>query len=141
MVFDELKKFIVEDMQMSHIYQPVMLIELLCRGGTASVDQIAKAILERDPTQKVYYAEIVKNMVGKVLTKNRGITEKWNNQYHLIGSQNLTEQQIEQLVQLCQNRIDEYEAKRQGAHWEHRSRSREPVSGTVRYEVLKRAKF
>jgi len=75
MVFDELKKFIVEDMQMSHIYQPVMLIELLCRGGTASVDQIAKAILERDPTQKVYYAEIVKNMVGKVLTKNRGIRE------------------------------------------------------------------
>ena len=141
MNFENLKKFITEDMQMQHIYQPVMLIELLCNGGTASVDQIAKAILERDPTQKVYYAEIVKNMVGKVLTKNRGITEKWNNQYHLIGSHNFSETQIEQLIQLCQNRIDEYEAKRQGAHWDHRSRTREPVSGSVRYEVLKRAKF
>ena len=141
MNFENLKKFITEDMQMQHIYQPVMLIELLCNGGTASVDQIAQAILERDPTQKVYYAEIVKNMVGKVLTKNRGITEKWNNQYHLIGSHNFSETQIEQLIQLCQNRIDEYEAKRQGAHWDHRSRTREPVSGSVRYEVLKRAKF
>ncbi len=68
--FDELKKLISEDMQMSYIYQPVMLIELLCNGGTASVDKIARAILDRDPTQKVYYAEIVKNMVGKVPTKN-----------------------------------------------------------------------
>ncbi len=141
MKFEDLKKFISEDMQMSHIYQPVMIIELLSNGGTASVDKIAKAILDRDPTQKVYYAEIVKNMVGKILTKNRGITEKWNNQYHLIGAETFTATQVDGLIQLCQRRIEEYETKREGAHWEHRSRSREPVSGIVRYEVLKRAKF
>jgi hypothetical protein len=36
MTFSELKKFITEDMSMSHIYQPVMLIELLKNEGSAS---------------------------------------------------------------------------------------------------------
>lgn len=83
MNFDQLKQFITNDMQMQQIYQPVMLIELLKRNGTATVDQIAQAILNRDPTQIEYYSEIVKNMVGRVLTKNRGITEKQNNQSSL----------------------------------------------------------
>ena len=33
MNFSELKKFITQDMSMSHIYQPVMLIELLNNQG------------------------------------------------------------------------------------------------------------
>ncbi len=49
-------------MQMWHIYQPVMLIELLRRNGTATVDQIAQKILNRDPTQIEYYLETVKSM-------------------------------------------------------------------------------
>ena len=60
---------------MSHIYQPVMLMTLLKNKGKASVKEIAQSILNQDPTQIEYYSEIVKNMVGKVLTKNRGITE------------------------------------------------------------------
>ena len=59
---------------MSQVYQPVMLMELLKNKGDASVTQIAQAILDKDPTQIEYFSEIVKNMVGKVLTKNRGIT-------------------------------------------------------------------
>ena len=56
MTFHQLHKFIAEDMQMSHVYQPVMLIELLHSNfGTATVETIAKAILDRDPTQIDYY--------------------------------------------------------------------------------------
>jgi len=39
--FDQLKKFITEDMQMQHIHQPVMLIELLKNGGQATEEEIA----------------------------------------------------------------------------------------------------
>ena len=69
MTFSDLKKFITEDMSMSHIYQPVMLIELLKNQGLASEEDIAKVILNRDPTQLDYYIDKVKNMVGKVLNK------------------------------------------------------------------------
>ena len=74
--FQNLYQFISTEMRMSQVYQPVMLIELLKNDGQASVTQIAQAILDKDPTQIEYFTEIVKNMVGKVLTKNRGITEK-----------------------------------------------------------------
>ena len=57
MTYDHLYKFIAEDMQMSHVYQPVMLIEMLhSEYGTATVQQIAKAFLDRDPTQIDYYS-------------------------------------------------------------------------------------
>ncbi len=139
MTFEKLKQFITTDMRMSQIYQPVMLIELLKGNGTATIEQVAQAILNRDPTQIEYYSEIVKNMVGRVLTKNRGITEKKGDNYHLIGAAVLSPEQINELIELCNHKIKEYEQKRGGAHWQHRSRTREPVSGTVRYEVLKRA--
>jgi hypothetical protein len=85
----KLRKFLEEDMAMAHVYQPVMIRELLTRAGTASVKQIAQAILDRDPTQIGYFSEIVKNMVGRVLTKNRGITERQGEHYHLLGSEEL----------------------------------------------------
>jgi diadenosine tetraphosphate (Ap4A) HIT family hydrolase len=141
MTFLELKQFITEEMRMSHIYQPVMLIELLKHNGQASVEQIAQAILNRDPTQIEYYSEIVKNMVGRVLTKNRGITDKEGNQYKLKDANELNGEQVLELINLLEDKIREYEAKREDAHWEHRKRSREAISGSIRYEVLKRASF
>ena len=49
--FDQLREFILHGMRMSHIYQPVMLMELLKRGGSASVNQIAQSLLVRDHAQ------------------------------------------------------------------------------------------
>ena len=127
-------------MSMSHIYQPVMLIELLNNQGKASVTQIAQAILNKDPSQIEYYSQIVKRMVGDVLTNKRKITTKDKDHYLLQGVRSLSQQEITELITLCESKINEYELKRQGAQWEHRRRGRRPVSGTIRYEVLKRAK-
>lgn len=141
MNYETLHRFIAEEMRMSQVYQPVMLMELLKSNGTASVKQIAQAILDKDPTQVEYFSEIVKNMVGRVLTKNRGITEKHGDTYKLIGAEQLSTQQVADLVALCQAKIDEFESKRGDAVWAHRKRSHRPVSGSIRYEVLSRAKF
>ena len=138
-IFENLKNFIIKDMSMSHIYQPAMLIALLKNKGKASVKEIAQSILNQDPTQIEYYSEIVKNMVGKVLTKNRGITEKTGEVYSLLDSAKLSHNEVNELISLCEQKIQEYEEKRDGSHWEHRKRGRRVVSGTVRYEVLKRA--
>lgn len=126
---------------MSQVYQPVMLIELLKSNGRAKVQKIAQAILDRDPTQIEYFSEIVKNMVGRVLTKNRGITEKNGDTYTLIGSDELSQEQIDSLIFLCEKRIREFESLRGDTVWSHRKRGHRPVPGSVRYEVLSRAKF
>lgn len=139
--FDALSNFILNEMRMSHIYQPVMLIELLERRGSASVTEIARALLGHDVSQVEYYEHITKNMVGKVLTNSRGITSKEKNQYTLIGSEELTDDERSQLITLCQNKIEEFLGKRGDKVWEHRRKSSGYISGTIRYEILKRAKF
>lgn len=141
MKYENLLKFISTEMRMSQVYQPVMMMELLKNKGEASVTTIAKAILDRDPTQIEYFSEIVKNMVGRVLTKNRGITEKHGDTYSLIGVDQLTSEQVNELISLCQKKIDEFEQKRGDTVWSHRKRGHRPVSGSIRYEVLSRAKF
>ncbi len=139
--FDQLREFILHGMRMSHIYQPVMLMELLKRGGSASVNQIAQSLLVRDHAQLEYYETITKNMVGRVLTKNRGITEKEGNAYTLKGFNSLSATQREELIALCLEKVDAYVEKRGDAIWEHRRKSQGYISGTQRYEVFKRAKF
>jgi len=83
--FNELSDFISNQMRMSHIYQPTMLMELLSDGGVAGVSDIAKVLLVGDNPQVEYYEQITKNMVGRVLTKNRGLTTRHKYTYSLIG--------------------------------------------------------
>lgn len=140
--FQKLETFVRDQMRMSHIYQPVMLIELLKHGGKASTRDIAKALLSRDESQIEYYQEITKNMVGKVLTKNRGLTERSDdNQYRLKGFDELSSAEIDTLKTLCRQKVDEYVEKRGKRIWQHRTNASDYVPGTLRYEVLKRAKF
>lgn len=125
---------------MSHIYQPVMLMELLRSDGSASSRQIAKALLGRDDSQVAYYEHIIRNMVGKVLTSRRGITSKEKNQYSLNGFEELTDEERDSLIALCESSIEEFLKKRKDP-WSHRRKSSGYISGTVRYQVLSRAKF
>jgi len=124
---------------MAHVYQPVMLIELLSNQGKSSIESIAQSILSRDPTQVEYYIQVVKNMVGRVLTKNRGITRKEGDSFLLNDAGELSLEETDELIQLCLSRLEEYEEKRGNTMWEHRRRGHRPISGSIRYKVLKRA--
>ena len=68
--YQQLEVYIREQMRMSHVYQPVMLRVLLENGGTASTEDVAKALLSYDRSQVEYYEIRTKNMVGKVRTQN-----------------------------------------------------------------------
>ena len=138
MNFSQLKKFITEDMTMSHIYQPVMLIELLKNKGSATEEEIAHIILNRDPTQLDYYIDKVRNMVGKVLA-NRQITTREQTTHFLNDFSELTQEQIDELINLCMDKLVEYENKRGDKIWKHRATDREAISGSIRYQVLLRA--
>ncbi len=128
-------------MRMSHIYQPVMLIELLKNGGISSCRKIAKSLLNEDESQIEYYEKITKNMVGKVLTINRKITEKKDDEYLLTNFRDLSKKEVKELIELCKSKIDDFTKKRGEGIWEHRKLSSGYISGSIKYEVLKRAKF
>ena len=138
MTYETLKHFISKKMQMQHVYQPIMLIELLKYGGKATEHQIARVLLTLDPTQQKYYENKVRNMVGKVLKEN-GITTRDKAVHHLLGFAKLTTDQVEELIRLCESKLEAEAAKRGDSYWKHRATDREPISGSIRYEVLKRA--
>lgn len=118
-----------------------MLLELLAHGGSRSIRDIAKSLLGHDESQIEYYEQITRNMVGRVLTKNRGLTEREEDKYHLKSFEDLSPAEVQSLIMLCEDKITNYVDKRGKRIWEHRTKSAGYISGTLRYEVLKRAKF
>jgi hypothetical protein len=72
---------------------------------------VARRILGEDVTQIDYYTERVKRMVGKVLTGN-GITAYGNGAYSLIGGDELSDTERDELQQLCRQRLDAFREQR-----------------------------
>jgi len=139
--FQRIQYFLLHEMRMSHIYQPVMIREMLQGDGKASETQIARALLAEDRSQIEYYEQITKNMVGRVLVKNRRIATKEKNIYALVGVDDLSVPEVTSLIETCDQKIRAFVQTRGDAIWSHRKKSAGYISGTIRYEVLKRAKF
>jgi len=140
MDFNQLKDFLARRMKMSHVYQPVMIRYLLTNDGFAHDTDIAREISQQDPTQIEYYRTITNNMVGRVL-RNHGIVERVEKNYVLKNFSSLSSSEIDELIEICTDKLEEYLNKRGSTMWEHRSKGRRAVSGTIKYEVLKRAHF
>ena len=127
-------------MRMSHIYQPVMLMTLLKEGGVSSIETLSKSLLIEDKSQQEYYGNITRNMVGRVLN-NHGIVQKDGEIFKLRNYETYTEDQRIELIQICQEKLNEYIEKRGKRIFEHRRKSAGYISGSIRYNVLKDAKF
>jgi len=140
----DLHNYITNRMRMSHIYQPVMLKVLLENDGEASVEQIASALLSYDQSQIEYYGIRTKEMVGKVLTAN-GVVEPIKQGRTTLGFRlNVgvaSGPHTASLIALCDNAIERYLNKRGDSLWQHRASNSGYVSGSIRYNVLKRAKY
>ena len=140
MTYQALKYFILNQMRMSHIYQPVMIKKLLASNGSATDREIATILLQYDPSQLEYYQSITNKMVGKVLRSHK-IVDKTGPIYSLNEFASLTNNEVQELIKICDKKVDDYINKRGDAIWNHRRVNRNTISGSIRYEVLKRAKF
>ena len=139
--FESLRDFIHKRMRMSHIYQPVMIRELLTRGGKSSIRNIAASFLARDASQLEYYEQITKDLPGKVLGRH-GIVEREGEEYRLtVDPFSLSSKERDELVRLCDEKVTAYLQKRGKAAYDHRRAALRYLSGSLRYEVLKRAAF
>ena len=137
--FNRLKHYISQKMRMSHVYQPVMLRTILENDGVATTTQIAKALLSRDISQIEYYEERVKQMVGKVLINN-GIVQKNQDVYEIPAFAELTDEEAAELINTCDLKLEEFVSKRGDAAWSHRTKSSGYISGSIRFNILKRAR-
>lgn len=137
--YDRLRAFLSEAMSMSHVYQPLMIRTILAGGGAATRRQIAATFLAADLSQLEYYEQITKGYPTQTL-KRHGIIEHSRGVYRLADDiPALNEWERASLIALCDAKVAEYVALRQDAIWRHRAQNFDPIPGTLRYEVLKRA--
>lgn len=136
--FEELRDFISIRMRMHHVYQPAMLLTLLRGEGSATVTDIARHFVELDRSQLDYYRRIVTAMPGRVLLRH-GIVIRSGSCYELAGYDELTPEQVDDLVGLAEQKLQDYLEDRGAAIWQHRSTSTGYISGSLRYDVLKAA--
>jgi ATP adenylyltransferase len=141
MNYRELKEYISRHMKMQHIYQPVMIKALLeTKEHRASVEEIAAQFLINDEPQLEYYKYITKVMPGRVL-RSHNIVSYAGDEFALTVKDRLSQEQINDLIRLCDTKIEEYERKYgRKSIWHSRFAGAKDISGPLQYEVLKRAK-
>ena len=139
--FARLSHFLDTRMQMQHIYQPIMLEVLLTRRGTASVREVAAAILLHDESQLDYYEQIVKRMPGKVLGSHNIIERKGGSYALSANLVDLTDAERTELIARCRDAVTRFKEQRGSALWQHRQAGMGVVPGRVRFQTLKRAQF
>lgn len=122
-------------MRMSHIYQPLLIRSLVDTGGTATVRQLACLFLAQDESQLLFYEKRIKEMPLKVL-KRRGVVEHDGELVHLRAPR-LTLEQKATIRMLCERKMQEFVRRKGLGLWDYRLLEADPVSDSLRFEVLK----
>jgi hypothetical protein len=135
MTFDELLKFIEEDLRMSHVYQPLLISFLVQSGGAATVRQLAQEFALADEASVLHYEKRIKEMPIPVLAK-RGVVSKKLNLVELQVN-DLTYAQSSRIRAACEKRIADFLESRGVDVWSGLLEM-DPVPSTVRFDVLKR---
>ena len=137
MTFNQLIEFISTSMRMSHIYQPLLIKSLVESNGLATLRQVAYDFLAEDESQLLYYEKRIREMPVRILAKH-GILQKDGDLLRLnVGR--LTFKEKSKIRSLCDQKIQEFLEKRGLATFDYRLLETDPVSDTIRYQVLKRA--
>jgi diadenosine tetraphosphate (Ap4A) HIT family hydrolase len=135
MTFDELIEFLETKMRLSHIYQPLLIKALVDAGGSATIRQLANAFLSQDESQLIYYQDRIKQMPLKILSKH-GIVSK-DDDLVVLNAGKLTLEQKAKIKMLCEQKLQEYVAKRGLSIWDYRLLDKDPIPDSLYYRVLK----
>lgn len=137
MKFQELVAFLETKMSMSHIYQPLLIKTLVDAGGSATLRQIANAFLSQDESQLIYYEDRIRKMPLMVL-RDHGIVSKKGGLVTL-NTEKLTLEQKAQVKMICEQKLQEYVARRELSIWDYRLLDKDPIPDSLYYRVLKEA--
>ena len=126
-------EFVTRRMRMSHIYQPLLIRALVRAGGSATLRQLATALME-DESQVLYYEDRIKKMPLPILRKHRIVTSDRNVVSLNAGKLSYEERAAIELA--CTQKLAEFLKRRGLATWDYRLIDTDPVRADVRYQVL-----
>ena len=115
--FNELKQFIQKGMRMEGPYQPVMIRTLLRQDGRARDGDIVRAFRAEPACRNASEDDLLRILnvqdkrrptgPGAVLTRHK-IVERDGAGYHLLGYDQLSRDQVAELIGLCEEGLADY---------------------------------
>jgi predicted restriction endonuclease len=137
MTFESLKEFIQKKLRMSHIYQPMVIRELINSGGRATIRQLALSLLTQDESQIKYYEDRVRKMPVSVLKKHGIVT--LDGDLVSLNTEGLSFQERSEIRGMCEAKLQEFIRARGEGVWEYRFIDEVAISGSLRVRVLEAA--
>jgi hypothetical protein len=131
---EEIIEFVRVRMRMSHVYQPLLIRALVRAGGSATLRQLATALLMEDESQLLYYEDRIKKMPLPVLRKHGVVTNERDLVSLRVGR--LSYEQRAAIELACTEKLAEFLERRGLATWDYRLLDTDPVRADVRYQVL-----
>jgi ATP adenylyltransferase len=132
--YDDLAEFIERRMTMSHVYQPLVVRELIEAGGTATLRQLALALVREDEPTVQQAEDRLRNFPVKTLRKHEVIEYDAKRRVLSLQIQPLTFEQRAHLRMLCEQRLQQYRQQRGLSIWGDLPAT--PAGRTLRYDVL-----
>ena len=103
----ELKSFIKHTMRMSHIYQPLIIKNLLQSNGIYSIDMICEQLAEILDGDKNHYAKRIV-LAPKDVLESHNVAKFEVNKIRLLFDISENNSQKKKIIEICQNKIDTY---------------------------------
>ncbi len=123
---------------MSHVYQPMVIRELINSGGRATIRQLALSLLSQDESQIKYYEDRVRKMPVSVLKKHGIVT--LDGDLVTLNTEKLSFQERSEIRGMCEAKLQEFILARGEGVWEYRFLDDSQISGSLRIKVLELAK-
>ena len=102
---NELKDFLLNKMSMTENYQPVVIRELLHRGGNASQDELSKSLMLENQVLLAYWKGRLMTWPKKTLTKHKIISyDRKSQQFKLLVDLKKSNR-IKELINICDKKI------------------------------------
>jgi hypothetical protein len=121
-------------MRMSHVYQPLLIRALVRAGGSATLRQLAAALLMEDESQLLYYQDRIRKMPLPVLRSHDIVTSSGD--LVSLNAAPLSYEQRAAVELACTQKLAAFLQRRGLATWDYRLIEADPVRADVRYQVL-----
>ena len=112
MDYDEMARFVRHTMNMTGVYQPIVIRTLIKSGGKATDMDIARAFLGEDRKQIEYYAGIARRWPRQALERHGVVTYRKGARgkagVFTLSLEGATEAQRRRIAELCNLRLEEY---------------------------------
>jgi hypothetical protein len=130
----QIVEFVSERMRMSHIYQPLLIRALVRAGGSATLRQLAIALLMEDESQLVYYEDRIRKMPLPILRKHGIVTSDRN--VVSLNAGNLSYEEGAAIELACTQKLAQFLQRRGLAIWDYRLIETDPVRTGIRYQAI-----